>query len=114
MASQLVRIVLTPYPSQNIESIITMEIFSAEAAKRGLASRAEIRLLDGLLHSKSALIDGEFVIIGSQNLQWSAFGVDNGLSEYNLGVEDPVAAEQYQEFYDYLWDRAPSRIETAN
>jgi phosphatidylserine/phosphatidylglycerophosphate/cardiolipin synthase-like enzyme len=109
-----VRIVLTPYPSQNIESVIAMEIFNKTAVERGVADRVEIRMLDGLLHSKSALIDGDFVIIGSQNLQWSAYGRDNGLSEYNLGVEDPAAAEQYQRFYNYLWDRAPSWLETVN
>ena len=105
---------LTPYPSQNIENVIAMEIFNAEAVERGIGSRVEIRMLDDLLHSKSALIDGEFVIVGSQNLHWSAFGIDNGLSEYSLGVGDPDAAEQYQLFFDYLWERSPSRAETVN
>jgi phosphatidylserine/phosphatidylglycerophosphate/cardiolipin synthase-like enzyme len=109
-----VRILLTPYPIQNVENVIAMEIFNKEAIERGLAHSVEIRMLDDLLHSKSALIDGEFVIVGSQNLHWSAFGVDNGLSEYSLGAGDPGAAEQYQRFFDYLWERAPSHAETAN
>ena len=91
-----------------------MEIFNQEAAERGLGQSVEIRMLDDLLHSKSALIDGDFVIVGSQNLHWSAFGPDNGLSEYSLGAADPAAAGQYQRFFDYLWERAPSRAETAN
>ena len=109
-----VRIVLTPYPTQNIESVVAMAIFNQAAVERGVAQRVEIRILDGLLHSKSALIDGEFLIIGSQNLQWIAYGKDYGLSEYSLGVEDPNAAEQYQRFFDYLWARSPSRVETVN
>ena len=107
------RIVLTPYPIQSVENVITMEIFNKEAAERGLLRNVEIRMLDDLLHSKSAMIDGEFVIVGSQNLHWSAYGEGNGLSEYSLGVGDPKAAEQYQRFFDFLWDRAPSRRETA-
>ncbi len=108
------RIVLTPYPTQHIENVIAMEIFNKEAAERGLARRVEIRMLDDLLHSKSAIIDGEFVIVGSQNLHWSAFGVDRGWSEYNLGVGDLDAAEQYQSFFDYLWERSPSRSESVD
>ncbi|UCG23832.1 MAG: hypothetical protein JSW55_17115, partial [Chloroflexota bacterium] len=108
------RILLTPYPIQSVENVIAMEIFNKDAAERGLARRVEIRMLDDLLHSKSVLIDGEFVVVGSQNLHWSAFGKDNGLSEYSLGAADPGAAEQYQRFFDYLWARAPSRAETAN
>jgi phosphatidylserine/phosphatidylglycerophosphate/cardiolipin synthase-like enzyme len=108
------RIVLTPYPSQNIENVIAMEIFNKEAVERGIAHRVEIRMFEDLLHTKSALIDGEFLIVGSQNLHWSAYGVDNGLSEYSLGIGDPGAAEQYQRFFDYLWERSPSRVETVN
>ncbi len=108
------RIVLTPYPIQSVENVIAMEIFNKEAAERGLSRRVEIRMLDDLLHSKSALIDGKFVIVGSQNLHWSAYGEGNGLSEYSLGVGDPEAAEQYQRFFDYLWERSPSRIEIGN
>ncbi len=100
------RIVVTPYPSQHFENIIAIKIFIEEAARRGLSDRVEFRLLEDLLHSKSALIDGEFLIIGSQNLHWSAFGVDKGLSEYNLGVGDPDAAEQYRSFFEHLWERA--------
>ncbi len=106
------RILLTPYPIQSVENVIAMEIMNKEAAERGLLRRVEIRMLDDLLHSKSAMIDGEFVIVGSQNLHWSAYGEGQGLSEYSLGVGDPGAADQYQRFFDFLWERAPSRLDT--
>ncbi len=106
------RIVLTPYPIQSVENVIAMEIMNKEAAERGLSRTVEIRMLDDLLHSKSAMIDGEFVIVGSQNLHWSAYGEGNGLSEYSLGVDDPGAGEQYKRFFDFLWDRSPSRLES--
>ena len=108
------RIVLTPYPIQSVENVITMEIFNQEAFDRGISRNVEIRMLDDLLHSKSAMIDGEFVIVGSQNLHWSAYGEGNGLSEYSLGVADPDAAEQYQRFFDFLWERSPTRLDTLS
>jgi hypothetical protein len=36
------------------------------------------------------------------------------LSEYSLGIGDSGAAEQYQRFFDHLWERSPSRVETVN
>jgi hypothetical protein len=102
------RIILTPYPIQSVENVIAMEIFNKEAAARGIADRVEIRLYDDLLHSKSALIDGDLVIIGSQNLHWSGIGPGVGLNEYNLGVGDADAAEEYRLFFDYIWNRAPA------
>jgi phosphatidylserine/phosphatidylglycerophosphate/cardiolipin synthase-like enzyme len=108
------RIVLAPYPFQHIENVIAMEIFNKEAVERGITQRVEIRMYGDLLHTKSAMIDGEFVIVGSHNLHWSAFGGDNTLNEYSLGVGDPNAAEQYQRFFDYLWERSPSRTEPVS
>jgi phosphatidylserine/phosphatidylglycerophosphate/cardiolipin synthase-like enzyme len=101
------RIILTPYPIQSVENVIAMSIFREEALARGVADRVEIRMYDDLLHSKSALIDDDLVIIGSQNLHWSGIGPEVGLNEYNLAIGDAAAAEQYARFFDYIWNRAP-------
>ncbi|MFA9406229.1 MAG: phospholipase D-like domain-containing protein [Anaerolineales bacterium] len=100
-----VRILLSPYPIQNVENLIAMEIFNQEAAARGISDRVEIRWFDDLLHTKNALIDEEFLIIGSQNLHHSAFGEGTGLSEYNIGTSDPDAIVQFQKMFDYFWER---------
>jgi len=100
-----VRILLSPYPIQNVENMIAMEIFNQEAAARGLSDRVEIRWFDDLLHAKNALIDEEFLIVGSQNLHHSAFGEGTGLSEYNIGTSDPDAIEQFQKMFEYFWER---------
>jgi cardiolipin synthase len=100
------RLLLTPYPSQNIENVIAAEIFLQEAADRGLADQVELRFFDTFLHSKSALIEDEFLIMGSQNLHYSAFERGEGLAEYNLGTSDPMAVEQYKRMYEYYWDRS--------
>jgi phosphatidylserine/phosphatidylglycerophosphate/cardiolipin synthase-like enzyme len=100
-----VRVLLTPYPIQNVENNIAMEIFNAEAVRLGVDDHVELRWFDDLLHSKSALIDEEFLIIGSQNLHHSAFGEGTGLSEYNIGTSDPDAIKQFQQMYEYFWER---------
>ena len=109
-----VRILLAPYPTQHVENVISVRIFYEEAVERGVADRVEIRMFDDLLHSKSAIIDGEFVIVGSQNLHWTVFGKGNGLSELSLGVQDPQAASQYQSYFDYLWERSVSLIKPSS
>jgi phosphatidylserine/phosphatidylglycerophosphate/cardiolipin synthase-like enzyme/uncharacterized membrane protein YidH (DUF202 family) len=103
------RILLTPYPSQNIENVIAAEIFLQESKDRGLKDRVELRFFDTFLHSKSALIEGEFLIMGSQNLHYSAFERGEGLAEYNLGTSDPMATDQYRRMYEYYWDRSETQ-----
>jgi len=101
-----IRIILSPYPIQNVENLIAMEIFNEEAAAQGISDQVEIRWFDDLLHAKNALIDDAFLIVGSQNLHHSAFGEGTGLSEYNLGTSDPGAIEQFQKMFEHFWDRA--------
>ncbi len=100
-----VRVLLTPFPIQNIDNNIAMGIFNAEAVLRGVDDRVELRWFDDLLHAKTALIDEEFLIVGSQNLHYSAFGEGGGLSEYNIGTSDPDAIEQFQKMFEYYWER---------
>ncbi len=100
-----VRVLLTPFPIQNIDNNIAMEIFNAEAVLRGVDDRVELRWFDDLLHAKTAFIDDEFLIVGSQNLHYSAFGKGGGLSEYNIGTSDPDAIEQFQKMFEYFWER---------
>ena len=64
-----------------------------------------MRFFDDLLHAKNALVDGEFLIIGSQNLHHSAFGTGGGLAEYSLGTSDPEAIEQFKRMFEHYWGR---------
>jgi hypothetical protein len=45
------------------------------------------------------------VIIGSQNYHYNAFGEEEGLAEYSLGVGDPRAAEAYRRMFDHYWEQ---------
>ena len=58
------------------------------------------------MHPKATLIDEEFLIIGSQNYHYSAFGEGVGLAEYSLGVEDREAVDDYKRIFEYQWDQA--------
>ena len=100
-----ISILLMPYPIQSVENVIAMEIFSTEARSRGLEDRVELRFFDDLLHAKSALVDGAFLIIGSQNLHHSAFGTGKGLAEYSLGTSDPAAIAQFRRMFEHYWER---------
>jgi len=55
------------------------------------------------MHSKSVLVDGQVLIVGSQNFHYSAYGPGGGLSEFSFAVEDPRAAEEYQRIFNYEW-----------
>ena len=85
-----------------IENKIAVKAFEQELEARGLSDLVEIRFFDGETHIKSALIDDEFLIIGSQNCHYSAWG-NGGLSEYNLSLDTPAAIEDYRKMFEYRW-----------
>lgn len=50
-----------------------------------------------------------FLIAGSHNFHWSAFGGGQGLAEYSLGVADPRASSQFQQCFKNYWEKASPR-----
>lgn len=101
-----VRILIKGAPIDGIESSVHLAVLQQEVVTRGLTDQVEARLFDGPMHPKSALIDNEFLIIGSQNYHYSAFGEQSGLAEYSLGVIDPQAAGEFERLFEYQWERA--------
>ena len=65
-----------------------------------------VRPFPGPVHAKDTLIDDQFLIVGSHNFHWSAFGTGQGLAEYSLGVADPQAISDFERFFEYHWERA--------
>jgi cardiolipin synthase len=57
------------------------------------------------MHTKAMLIDGDLLIVGSQNMHYSAYG-DSGLAEYSLATEDPLAIAEFKRTFDYYWEQA--------
>ena len=91
-----------------IENRIAIKAFEDELAARGLSDNVEIRFFNQNVHMKTALIDNEFLIVGNQNFHYSGWG-EFSLTEYNLGVEDPQAVDDYQRYFEYYWERAIKR-----
>jgi phosphatidylserine/phosphatidylglycerophosphate/cardiolipin synthase-like enzyme len=65
----------------------------------------EIRFFNFFFHAKTALIDQELLIVGSQNFHYSSWG-DGGLNEFGVATDDPEAIALYQKMFDYHWERA--------
>lgn len=101
-----VRVLINAHLPQGIENVITKEIFENEAKARGLEDRVEFRFFDGLVHAKNALIDDQFLFVGSHNLHYSALGDGNGLTEHSIGVTDPQAIEEFIRLFEYYWQEA--------
>jgi len=101
-----IRVMIKSAPIDGIESSVAVEQFEKKLAERGIQDLVEIRIFDGPMHAKSTLIDDEFLIIGSQNYHYSAFGEGSGLTEYNMGTDDPQAVADYKAAFEYEWQRA--------
>ena len=101
-----VRLLIDLEPIKGIENAIALGELQAEVNARGLSDRVEIRPFPGPVHAKVTSIDDQFLIIGSHNFHWSAFGKGGGLAEYSLGVTDPQAISDFGRFFEYHWERA--------
>jgi hypothetical protein len=64
---------------------------------------AKIKWFNESSHAKTVLIDEKFLIVGSQNWEFAAFG-EGGLAEYSLGVEDQLAARDYLSYFNNFWE----------
>jgi len=101
-----IRLLLKPQPTDGIETAVAYDIFTKELQNRGLSDQVEFRFFVDPIHYKTTLIDDEFLIIGSQNFHYSAFGQDEGLTEYSLGTDDPQAIEDFKRIFEYQWELA--------
>jgi len=60
----------------------------------------------GKLHSKTVIIDDEYLIIGSMNFSNSG---ENKNDENMLVIKNPLFAKNYKEFFLYLWKIIPDK-----
>jgi phosphatidylserine/phosphatidylglycerophosphate/cardiolipin synthase-like enzyme len=104
-----VRILVSDVAWVGIENNIAIDVFEEELAARGLSENVEIRYFEQDMHIKSALIDGEFLIVGNQNFHYSAWGDAGSLAEANVSVDHPAAIQNYQQYFNYYWDRVAKR-----
>ena len=100
-----VRVIVENANSNGIENRIGYQLLQDELARRGLSEYVELRYFDGRVHTKSALIDGQLLFVGSQNLHYSSFGT-GGLLEFVAATESSEAIRAYQDMFEYYWQRA--------
>ena len=100
-----VRVIVENANSNGLENRAAIQVLTDELKKRGLEDFVEIRFFNGRVHAKTALIDQELLIVGSQNFHYSSWG-DGGLNEFGVATDDPEAIALYQKMFDYQWERA--------
>ena len=90
-------------------------ILDATAATNGYSKHTVLRAAGislkvedwgGKMHAKSAIVDGETVIVGSMN--WTSAG-ESGNDENTLILTGTSHGKTYQAWFDRLWDRIPDR-----
>jgi phosphatidylserine/phosphatidylglycerophosphate/cardiolipin synthase-like enzyme len=91
--------------SNGLENRVAGMVLFEELEKRGLDGTVEIRFFNGKLHSKATQIDDQLLIIGSQNMHYSAWG-EGALTEYSLTTNDPAAIDEFNALFEYEWQQA--------
>jgi phosphatidylserine/phosphatidylglycerophosphate/cardiolipin synthase-like enzyme len=100
-----IRVLVKKKPIEVVENKIAMTEFRKKLAERGLNDLVEFRFFNDSVHAKAVLIDDQFLIVGSQNFHYSAFGDGKGLVEFNIGTDDPDAIADFKSFFEYHWER---------
>ncbi|TET29600.1 MAG: hypothetical protein E3J69_13195 [Anaerolineales bacterium] len=98
------RVLIKSGPIEAVESNIAVTEFREVLEERGLSHLVEFRYFNDSVHAKAVLIDNQFLLVGSQNFHYSAFG-DIALTEFNIGTDDPDAIAAFQRFFEYHWER---------
>jgi len=99
---------------KGIESLLAVRGLQRLVDNHGMGDRVEIRAFPGRVHAKNTMIDGELLIVGSQNYHWISFGQGRGLAEYNLGISDPDAIKEFQQRFEYYWNLAEGEPGLSN
>ena len=108
-----VRVLTTDVNMNGIENSVAIDAFRKELARRGLSHLAEFRYYDGRMHAKAFVVDDQFLVVGSQNFHYSAWGDDRGLVEYNLATNSARAIADFQQTFEYYWQHSKPVIPGA-
>ena len=101
-----VRVIMENANSYGLENRVTAMVIYPELERRGLADLVELRFFNGRIHAKATLIDEALLIIGSQNMHYSAWGEGGGLGEHNVTTSDPQAIAEFKRLFDFKWQAA--------
>ena len=57
------------------------------------------------MHTKAFNVDDKFLVVGSQNFHYSAWGEGGGLTEYSIGTDSKNAINDFNKLFEYEWER---------
>lgn len=97
------RILVKPAPFEGIENFVALDALIVRLQELGLENQVEIRFYNGPMHPKATLIDNELLIVGSQNLHYSAFNKTWGLTEHSIGTDDAQAIADFKQIFEVEW-----------
>lgn len=98
------RILVKPGPFEGIENNVALNAFLDRVQELGREDQVEVRFYNGSMHPKVVLIDDELLIVGSQNLHYSAFHETWGLNEHSIGTEDERAVAEFKRVFEVEWN----------
>ena len=86
--------------------ILEIQVEDEDKKRKGIqhSLEVEIKWFDGKMHDKAFLVDGEFLVVGSQNFHYSAWGAPS-LTEYNISTEDSNAISDFSSEFEFQWDQ---------
>jgi phosphatidylserine/phosphatidylglycerophosphate/cardiolipin synthase-like enzyme len=105
-----VRILVEEDAMDGMENKVAIQAFVAELEKRGLSEYVDIHFYNGKMHAKGFIVDDKFLVVGSQNFQYSSWG-DKALNEYNLSTENAEAIDTYKNAFEFYWADSTSAAE---
>ncbi len=105
-----IRVLVTDVNMNGIENSVAIRVMRQELARRGLLDQAEFRYYTGRMHGKAFVVDDTFLVVGSQNFHYSAWGDGRGLVEYNIATDAPDAVSDFRRAFDYYWAQSKSAV----
>ena len=97
-----VRVIVENANSNGLENRVGIDMLEQKLESLGLSDLVEVRFFNGRVHMKTALIDQQLLIVGSQNFHYSSFS-PGGLLEFVASTDSKTAIEEYQSMFDYYW-----------
>jgi cardiolipin synthase len=70
----------------------------------GKEHNLQVKFNANKMHDKAMLIDREWLVVGSQNFHWSAWGSPS-LTEYNIATDDKGAILEFLVEFNHWWDQ---------
>jgi phosphatidylserine/phosphatidylglycerophosphate/cardiolipin synthase-like enzyme len=100
-----VRVIVENANMNGLENRVGIQMLYDELDRLGLSDLVEVRFFNGRVHMKSALIDRQLLIVGSQNFHYSSFA-PGGLHEFVAATDSETAIEEYEKMFGFYWEQA--------